>query len=113
MEFQVGSTNLSGLRKAIVIVTLGTAAYKPNDEVRELRNKSCKQTYKRLEKKENKEEEERREASYLACRYASLGHPNKMGTLIYAEAIKGQLHWLISDTGWLRKPAGAQGVHAN
>ena len=100
-----GSTNLSGLRQAIVVLTLGTAAYKPNDEVRDRRSKSCKETYKRPKgKREDKAQKEEREVKYLACRYASLGHPNKMGALIYTEAIKGQLQWLINRAGWLKKP---------
>ena len=105
-NFMFGSTNLSGLRHAIVVLTLGTAAYKPNDEVRDRRSKSCKETYKRPKGvNEDKAEKEQRENKYLACRYASLGHPNKMGALIYAEAIKGQLQWVINPAGWLRKPA--------
>ena len=108
-NFMFGSTNLSGLRHAIVVLTLGTAAYKPNDEVRDRRSKSCKETYKRPKgKREDKAQKELREVKYLACRYASLGHPNKMGALIYAEAIKGQLQWLINTAGWLRRPASVQ-----
>jgi hypothetical protein len=37
----------------------------------------------------------------MTCRYASLGHPNQMGALVYAEAIKGHLQSLL-ETGWLR-----------
>ena len=109
-NFKFGSTNLSGLRKAIVVLTFGTAAYKPDDEVRELRSTSCKETYRkpRNGETETKAEKERREVSELACRYASLGHPNKMGALIYTEAIKGQLKWLISEIGWLREPSRSQ-----
>ncbi|MCM3906433.1 MAG: SGNH/GDSL hydrolase family protein [Pyrinomonadaceae bacterium] len=108
-NFMFGSTNLSGLRLAIVVVTLGTAAYKPNDEVRDRRSKSCKETYKRPKgEREDKAQKEQREVKYLACRYASLGHPNKMGALIYTEAIKGQLQWVISQVRWLRKPASLQ-----
>ncbi|MFN2510660.1 MAG: SGNH/GDSL hydrolase family protein [Pyrinomonadaceae bacterium] len=113
-NFMFGSTNLSGLRHAIVVLTLGTAAYKANDEVRNQRSNSCKEAYKRSkEKKEDKVQKERREAKYLACRYASLGHPNKMGALIYAEAIKGQLQWLINTGGWLRTPAALQATGPN
>ena len=91
-NFKFASTNLTGLRQAIVILSLGTAAYKSNDQVRELRSKSCKEIYEGLKKKnETKQEKQSRESSYLACRYASLGHPNQMGALIYAENIKGQL----------------------
>lgn len=114
-NFKFGSTNLSGLRKAIVILTLGTAAYKTNDPLRESRAKSCKATFGRPPsgKIETKEEKQRREVKDLACRYASLGHPNKMGALVYTEAIKGQLQWLISASGWLRKTFALQPAPAN
>jgi lysophospholipase L1-like esterase len=113
-NFMFGSTNLSGLRHAIVVLTLGTAAYKPNDEVRDRRSRSCKETYKRPKGiREDKAQKEHREVKYLACRYASLGHPNKMGALIYTEAIKGQLQWLINTVGWLRKPAALHATRAN
>jgi len=114
-NFKFGSTNLSGLRKAIVVVTCGTAAYKPDDQLRESRAKSCKETYRKPRdgNVESKAEKERREVSDLACRYASLGHPNQMGELIYTEAIKGQLQWLIADVGWLRTPTGSQANPAN
>ena len=111
-NFKFGSTNLSGLRKAIVVLTLGTAAYKTNDPLRESRTKSCKATYKKP-KTETEKEKQQREEKFLACRYASLGHPNKMGALVYTEAIKGQLQWLISTNAWLRKPAASQPIPAN
>ena len=112
-NFKFASTNLSGLRKAIVILTLGTAAYKPNDDVRQVRSQGCKETYKKPKnRKETKDEKERRELGELACRYASLGHPNKMGALIYTESIKGQLQWLLANVGWLRKPSTFQSIPA-
>ena len=101
--FVYASTNLSGFRKLLVALTLGTSAYNANDSVRKERIESCKQTYKKPKTpKETKIEKQTRENRLLACRYASLGHPNQMGALIYAEAIKGQLQWLIPSTGWLR-----------
>ena len=101
--FVYASTNLSGFRKLLVALTLGTSAYNANDAVRKERIESCKQTYKKPKApKETKVEKQNRENRLLACRYASLGHPNQMGALIYAEAIKGQLQWLIPSTGWLR-----------
>jgi len=108
-NFMFGSTNLSGFRKIILALSLGTAAYKPNDDVRDSRIKSCNETYKapkaRKDSKDSKEtEEEKRDRKnrLLICRYASLGHPNQMGALIYAEAIKGKLQWLIDKAGWKR-----------
>lgn len=112
--FVFASTNLSGFRKLLVILTFGTSAYKPNDLVRKERTESCKLTYKKPKApKETKEQKENRENRYLACRYASLGHPNQNGALIYAEAIKGQLQWLIPTTGWLRQPRAKEATSPN
>ena len=108
-NFMFGSTNLSGFRKIILALTLGTAAYKPNDDVRDSRVKSCNQTYKApkttKDRKETDEEKQDRKNHLLICRYASLGHPNQMGALIYAEAIKGKLQLLIDKAGWKRSIA--------
>jgi hypothetical protein len=99
-NFVFGSTNLSGVRKLIVALSFGTAAYKPNDDMRESRVKSCNETFKPPKGvKESKAEKRLREDHLLICRYASLGHPNQLGALIYAEAIKGKLQWLIGKTG--------------
>lgn len=105
-NFVFGSTNLSGIRKVIIALSFGTAAYKPNDEVRESRVKSCNETFKPPPKgiKESKEEKQSRKDHLLICRYASLGHPNQMGALIYAEAIKGKLQSLIDQVGVKHNP---------
>ena len=95
-NFVFGSTNLSGVRKVIVALSFGTAAYKPNDDVRESRVRSCNETYKKPKDiKETKAEKQYREERLLICRYASLGHPNQAGALVYAEAIKGKLQPFI------------------
>jgi len=105
-NFMFGSTNLSGFRKIIIALSLGTAAYKPNDDVRDNRIRSCNETYKApkagKDRKETDEEKRDRKNRLMICRYASLGHPNQMGALIYAEAIKGKLQWLIDKAGWKR-----------
>ena len=101
--FLFASTRASGFAKVVVVLSFGTAAYKANDHVRESRIKSCEETYKKPKDiKEEKKEKEDREDLFLICRYASLGHPNNMGALIYAEAIKGQLLQLINKAGWKR-----------
>lgn len=105
-NFMFGSTNLSGFRKVILAITLGTAAYKPNDDVRDIRIKSCNDTFKApKDRKETEEEKRDRKNHLLICRYASLGHPNQMGALVYAEAIKGKLQWLIDRAGWKQRVA--------
>jgi hypothetical protein len=100
-NFIFGSTNLSGLRKFIVILSFGTSAYKPNDEVRESRIRSCNETFKAPKGvKETPAEKSSRKDRLLICRYASLGHPNQMGALVYTEAIKGHLRSIIDKAGW-------------
>jgi len=101
--FLFASTNASGFAKVVILLSFGTAAYKANDHMRESRIKSCEQTFKEPKgTKETKKEKEDREDLFLICRYASLGHPNHMGALIYTEAIKGQLLQLIDKAGWKR-----------
>jgi hypothetical protein len=98
-NFVFASTNASGFAKVIVWISFGTAAYKPNDHVRDIRIKSCEQTFQKPKGiKESKEQKNARSDLFLICRYASLGHPNQWGALIYSEAIKGQL--LSQIDGW-------------
>jgi hypothetical protein len=102
-NFMFASTNVSGFAKIVVLLSFGTAAYKPNDHMREARIKSCEQTFKKPKGvKENKTEKNARKDLFLICRYASLGHPNHMGALIYTEAIKGRLLPLVEKAGWKR-----------
>jgi hypothetical protein len=101
--FLFASTKASGFAKVVVLLSFGTAAYKANDHVRESRIKSCGEAFKKpKDVKEDKKQKEDREDLFLICRYASLGHPNNMGAMVYAEAIKGQLLHLIDTAGWKR-----------
>lgn len=102
-NFMFAATNATGFAKVVVALSFGTAAYKANDHVRESRVKSCEQVYQKPKGiKESKEQKRAREDLFLICRYASLGHPNQMGALVYAEAIKGRLLPLIDKAGWKR-----------
>jgi lysophospholipase L1-like esterase len=106
-NFMFASTNVSGFTKIIVLLSFGTAAYKPNDHVRESRVKACEQAFKKPKGiKEDKKEKVAREDLFLICRYASLGHPNQMGAMVYTEAIKGQLLRLIENGAWKRDTNG-------
>ncbi len=108
-NFMYASTNVTGFTKLIVLLSFGTTAYKPNDHVRETRVKSCEQTFKKPKGiKEDKKQKSAREDLRLICRYASLGHPNHMGALIYTEAIKGHLLQVIDKAGWKRDTNNAQ-----
>jgi lysophospholipase L1-like esterase len=100
-NFVFASTNLSGFTKVLVWLSFGTTAYKPNDQVREIRGKSCEQAFQKPKGiKEDKEQKNARRDLFLICRYASLGHPSQWGALIYSEAIKGQLQLLLDKDVW-------------
>ena len=87
----------SFLRKLLVIMALGRITLKTNDERRNQRGTSCKETFKRPAG-ETKDQERARKNRILFCGLAAIGHPNREGALMYAEAIGKQLKLL----GWLR-----------
>jgi len=91
----------STIRKLLVILTLGRVTLKTNDEQRNQRGSSCKETYRRSAG-ETRDQKEAREARLLQCRLAAIGHPNRRGAVMYYEAISRQLKLLISGPGWLR-----------
>jgi lysophospholipase L1-like esterase len=91
----------SWLRKLLVIFTLGRVTLKTNDEQRNQRDTSCKETFK-PPAGETKEQKEVRLNRIMLCRLAAIGHPNRKGAQIYADAIARQLKVVISSPGWLR-----------
>ena len=87
----------------LIVLLFGKGCVQTKYVVRESRVRSCNETFRPpKDRKESKAEKRYRKDSLLICRYASLGHPNQMGALIYTEAIKGKLQWLIEKTGWKR-----------
>jgi lysophospholipase L1-like esterase len=91
----------SFLRKLLVVLTLGRVTLKTNDEQRNQRGTSCKETFKRPAG-ETKDQERERENRIMLCRLAAIGHPNREGASMYADAIRKQLKVLISSPGWIR-----------
>lgn len=62
---------------------------KPNDEQLDNRAKGCKKVY---------EDNTLR----VRCKFASLGHPNKVGAQKYAAAIESELTAVLDSRGWIR-----------
>jgi lysophospholipase L1-like esterase len=106
-DTRLWSFNASFLRKLLAVLTLGRVTLQTNDEQQHQRVESCNELYKKpaIEKPNQRGEREYRR---LLCRYASLGHPNRKGSAIYADAIVGKLKSLIAETGWLREKTGTQ-----
>lgn len=101
----------STLRKILVLLTLGKVQLKTNDERRSQRGDLCKVLFSKPEK-EIPEQQALREDRLLRCRLAAVGHPNRKGAAMYADAIGKLLKPLIIDSGWL-KGAGAIATPAN
>jgi lysophospholipase L1-like esterase len=110
-ESRLWGFDASWLRKLLVIFTLGRVTLKTNDEQRNQRDSSCKETFK-PPAGETKEQKEARRNRIMLCRLAAIGHPNRKGAQMYADAIGRQLKTVMNSPGWLRS-VGAIGVPAN
>jgi hypothetical protein len=82
--------NRSPFRMTLVLLSFGRILLPSNDEVRGERAASCNEVF-RKPPNETPEEKKKRKALRLFCRYAALGHPNKDGALLYADAIINSL----------------------
>ena len=76
----------SPFRMMLAVISLGKILLPSNDEVRGKRNASCKEVFKQRPNESPSQEQERRSRLVL-CRYASLGHPNRKGAMLYSDAI--------------------------
>jgi lysophospholipase L1-like esterase len=94
----------STLRKILVLLTLGKVQLKTNDERRSQRSDLCKALFKKREN-ETPEQKAAREDRLLRCRLAAVGHPNRKGAAMYADAIGKLLKPLMIDAGWLKGTA--------
>src|SRR5882672_322794 len=108
-ESRLWGFDASFLRKLLVVLTLGKVALRTNDERRNQRDESCKGIFKPTPG-ETKDDKRFRESRLMLCRIAAIGHPNRKGAVMYAEAINTRLRPLIADSGWLKEAtAGGAG----
>jgi lysophospholipase L1-like esterase len=100
----------SALRKFLVVLTLGRVQLRTNDERRRQRSDLCELQYAK-QKNETPGEKMSREDRLMRCRLAAVGHPNRKGAAMYADAVGRLLRTLLPESGWLSKssapaPAG-------
>jgi hypothetical protein len=88
----------SPFRMALLFLSFGKILLPSNDEVRKQRTSSCNEVYKESPN-ESAEEKKERKALRLFCRYAALGHPNKKGAMLYANAITDVLRSSLVASG--------------
>lgn len=105
-ESRLWGFNASWLRKMLVLLTLGRVQLRTNDEQRGHRSDLCKSFFKKPAQ-ETAEQEGQREDRLTRCKLAAVGHPNRKGAAMYADAIGRSLKPLITDTGWLKQNAPA------
>jgi len=89
--------NRSPFRMALLFLSFGRVLLPSNDDVRKLRTASCNEVYKE-QPNETVEQSKDQKALRLFCRYAALGHPNRKGALLYADAITTALKPALSLT---------------
>jgi lysophospholipase L1-like esterase len=90
----------SWLRKMLVVLTLGRVQLRPNDERRNQRSKICEEIFKEAET-ETPNDEAVRKDRLTRCRLAAVGHPNRKGAAMYADAVGRLLRKMMND-GWLK-----------
>jgi lysophospholipase L1-like esterase len=78
--------NRSPFRMMLVVLSFGKILLPSNDDLRKERGASCKEVFKK-QPNETREDKKEREKLRFLCRYAALGHPNRKGALLYADAI--------------------------
>ena len=76
----------SAIRKLLVILTLGRVTLNTNDERRSQRSATCNEIFRRPAG-ETSAQEIARQNRIALCRLAAIGHPNRKGAQMYAEAI--------------------------
>lgn len=85
-ETRLWGFNRSPFRMMLLFLTLGKMKLPTNDEVRGHRKANCDNFYRALPDETVGQKRERR-SRLLLCRYAALGHPNRKGAILYANAI--------------------------
>jgi hypothetical protein len=88
----------SPFRMMLVLLSFGKILLPANDEVRSQRRASCDDVFKR-QPNETAEQKQDRKRRRLSCRYASLGHPNRKGAFLYADAITEALKTTLGVSG--------------
>lgn len=96
----------SALRKLLVVFTLGRVQLRANDERRSQRGQLC-QNLLPPATSESPDQKMIREDHLLRCRLAAVGHPNRKGAAMYADAIGNLLKPLLANSGWIKDTSAA------
>ena len=89
-QTQLWGFNRSPFRMALLFLSFGKVLLPSNDDVLKQRTASCNELYKGMPN-ETEQEKRDRKGLRMFCRYAALGHPNRKGSLLYADSITSTL----------------------
>lgn len=90
----------SWIRKLLIALSLGHVTLRTNDERRNQRSELCENQFKEGSNETRADEQMRRDR-LRRCRLAAVGHPNRKGAAMYADAIGSQLKLILAGAGWL------------
>jgi lysophospholipase L1-like esterase len=85
-ETRLWGFNRSPFRMMLLFLSLGKSKLPTNDEVRGQRKNGCDRFYQ-APPDETLDQKRERKSRLVLCRYAALGHPNRKGATLYANAI--------------------------
>jgi lysophospholipase L1-like esterase len=100
-ETRLWGFNRSPFRMVLVLLSFGKIVLPSNDEVRGQRTASCNEVFKR-QPNETADEKKERQKRHLFCRYAALGHPNRLGSMLYTDAITNLLKTMVGSFSFSR-----------
>jgi hypothetical protein len=95
-ETRLWGFNRSPFRMVLVMLSFGKIVLPSNDEIRGQRTASCNAVFKR-QPNESPDQKKERQKRHLFCRYAALGHPNRLGSMLYTDAITNLLRTMVSN----------------
>ena len=116
-NIRLGATGVGGLRKVVVVMLDIFRAIDTNDDRWDDRGDQCKAASLMFHRRANEMADENKKKQLkellrgyvFVCRRASLGHPNKFGALLYAQAITARLQTILPETKWAEGLAPAGG----
>src|SRR5438132_5093130 len=86
----------SWLRKMLVVLTLGRVQLRTNDERRGYRSDLC-ESFFRKPAQETPDQKTKREDRLMRCKLAAVGHPNRKGAAMYADAYGRLIKSMITE----------------
>lgn len=116
-NIRFGATNVGGLRKWVAVGLDLFRVIDTNDDRWDERGRQCRATARafktrlkqlsqdgKITSPQKADLQQRLKYFEFVCRRGSLGHPNRFGAALYAQAVIGRLEAILPETGWVTTP---------